>query len=95
LTIPYPHVIVTIRICIGHETLLVPDVNVPSKIENEVWLGLMEPFFSELIKVRRTSGRSWTHFVREMINIILAACVERDDSPELYRDHRFRTRSAR
>ena len=57
----------------------------------------MQRFLSELIDEGREGGRYQTHFVtaREMINIILAACVERDDSPELYRDHRFRTRSAR
>jgi hypothetical protein len=56
----------------------------------------MQQFLSELIEERRDGSRYQTHFVtaREMINIILAACDGRDGNPGLYRDYRFRTRSA-
>jgi hypothetical protein len=55
----------------------------------------MRRFLSELLE-EGAGGRYQTHFVtaREMINIILAACDGRDGNPGLYRDYRFRTRSA-
>jgi hypothetical protein len=52
----------------------------------------IQEFLKELIKSPRNNTEYRLHFVtmREMVNIILAACDGRDGNPGEYRDYRFR-----